>query len=70
VICNACAGYSGRGTEVRTCRDCLVESELKRKMIDLKTANKFCECFKFGHDKEKLDKSKKKRVESVKVDSV
>jgi len=65
VICNVCEGNSARGREIRTCRDCLAESMFKRKMITKKTAQKFCVCFKFGHDLEKLDKSKKKRLERV-----
>ncbi len=56
MICPVCVGESARGKEVRTCRDCLAESMYKRKMMNLKTAHKFCECFKFDHDKRKLEK--------------
>ena len=65
VICPVCVGESARGNAVRTCRDCLAESMFKRGMILEKTAHKFCQCFKFGHDKEKLWGSEKKRVERV-----
>ena len=65
MICPVCDGESGRGRDVRTCRDCLAESMLKRKRLTLETAQKFCECFRFGHDKEKLEKAQKKRLERV-----
>jgi len=70
LICNVCAGESGRGRDIRTCRDCVAENMWKGKRLTLETAQKFCECFKFGHDKEKMDKAHKivikKSVESVK----
>ena len=73
MICPVCVGESARGKDVRTCRDCLAESMFKRKMITKKTAQKFCECFKFDHDKTKLkplsslskEFRSKKSVESV-----
>jgi len=40
--------------KVRTCRDCLAESMLKNGTISKKSALKFCNCFKTGHDKTKL----------------
>jgi len=57
VSCPVCVGESAKGNEVRTCRECLAESMFKREMIDLKTAHRFCECFKFNHNREKLDKA-------------
>ena len=70
MICPVCDGESGRGKEIRTCRDCVAEGMFKRKQLTKKTAYKFCICFRYDHDKEKVEKFEKKRVESVKVDSV
>jgi len=65
VICPTCVGESAVGNKVRTCRDCLAESMFKRGMMVEKTAFKFCRCFAFGHDKEKLNGFEKKRLERV-----
>ena len=54
-MCNVCEGNSMRGKTLRTCKDCLAESMFKRKELTEKTAKKFCECFKAGHDKTKLE---------------
>ena len=41
---------------LRTCESCLAENMFKNGTISLKSAKKFCECFKAGHDKTKIGK--------------
>ena len=54
MICPQCEREGGRGNTPWTCRDCLAEKKFKKGELDEKTAFKFCECFKAGHNKTKL----------------